>query len=74
MADVHPCTEEEYAKFWPAAPGSKWNIETIRKKKGWMCPNDVDIWRKPFWKEKRLYTDGAENWAFPGIFLYACGS
>lgn len=39
FADVHPCTEEEYAKFWPASPGSKGKIEKLREKKEWMCPN-----------------------------------
>ena len=39
---VHPCSEEDYGKFYPRAEKAKEKFEDLRKKKAWMCIDERD--------------------------------
>ena len=73
-ASVRSHADAEYARFWPAAPGSKAAVKTKREKNEMMCPDELDIMGKPFtFKDKKLgQRNFGETPAVPLTIL--CGS
>jgi hypothetical protein len=43
IGGLHPCTEEEYAKFHPRATSSRMLFDNLKKENAWMCMNDYDF-------------------------------
>ena len=48
IGGLHPCTEEDYAKFYKPNVGSKKNFEYYKEKKAWMCVDSFDKNGKPW--------------------------
>ena len=42
IGKMHPCTDEEYARFYPRAASAKKNYDYFKKEKAWMCADKVD--------------------------------
>jgi len=42
VGGLHPCTDQDYQKFYPRAYSADKTFEHFKKKKAMMCLNDLD--------------------------------